>query len=123
MLCLLQFNWLFRKGRIFQMHWIVLHAKKYFYHIQLNQPAFVRLSASYYSFLHAKIDGQKIGFYPGATYEVVLKVPAGEHTIEVEGGWDPYRKVWLYITWIAFAVLAFLAVRFPAGIGKRQADG
>ena len=94
--------------------------KKYHYHIQLNQPAYVRLAASYYSFLQARIDGQRAPFYPGATYEVVLKVPAGEHTIEVEGGWDPYRKAWLFITWIAFAVLAFLAIRFPAGFGKRR---
>ena len=66
------------------------------------------------------IDGQRTAFYPGATYEVVLKVPAGEHVIEVEGGWDPYRKGWLFITWIAFAVLVFLAIRFPAGIKHGQ---
>jgi len=98
-----------------------VYPKKYSYHIRLNQPAYVRLSASYYSFLNARIDGQKTPFYPGANYEVVLKVPAGEHTIEVEGGWDPYRKAWLYITWMALAILVLLVIRFPAGFDRKKA--
>ncbi len=99
-----------------------VYPKKYHYRIRLNQPAYVRLAASYYSYLQTSIDGQKTPFYPGATYEIVLKVPAGEHTIEVEGVWDPYRKVWLYITWIAFGVLGFLAIKFPSGFGRVSDD-
>ncbi len=92
-----------------------VYPKKYRYAIELNQPAYVRLAASYYSFLKVTLDGERVPFYPGATYEVVLKIPAGSHVIEVEGGWDPYRKFWNIIAWIAFAVLGFLAIRFPSG--------
>jgi hypothetical protein len=98
-----------------------VRAKSFFYRMRLDRPAYLRLSASYYSFLTVRLDGKKIPFYPGATYEVLLKAPAGEHVIEVEGGWDPYRLAWLYVAWAAIAALAFLAIRYPAGIGPTKA--
>src|SRR5206468_3732285 len=56
-----------------------VHSKKFHYRIRLDRPAYVRVPASYYSFLAVRLDGQRTPFYAGATREVVLKIPSGEH--------------------------------------------
>jgi hypothetical protein len=96
--------------------------KGYSYRIRLDRPAYLRLNASHFGFLKARLDGKPAPYLASATFDVVMKVPAGEHLIEIGGGWDPWRKAWLFVAWAAFALLAFLAIRYPAGPGERTAE-
>jgi hypothetical protein len=65
--------------------------------------AFARLSYGYYPNLNVMLDGVRADYFPTADGFIGLRIPAGDHSIQISGSWSTLRTI---IFWIDVILLA-----------------
>jgi hypothetical protein len=59
---------------------------------ELDAEAFGRLSFTWFPYLDVRVDDEPIPFHPSAMGSILVRLPAGAHTISVRGVASPLRK-------------------------------
>lgn len=84
--------------------------------VQSDQDTYLRISHAYYKYLELTLDEKSTPFYPSTLGFILVRFPAGTHTIEISPIFSPLRQVTM-----VFSLLFFIACSvFYYHLKKRQ---
>jgi hypothetical protein len=76
--------------------------------VRSDQDTYLRISHAYYKYLSLNLDGKAIPFYPSTLGFILVRFPAGTHSIEISPIFSPLRKGAMVFSLLFFiACLAF----------------
>jgi hypothetical protein len=78
---------------------------------QSNQEAFGRVPYTYFPHLRVEVDGQQVEFYRSGMDQILVRLPAGEHTVTVHGLMPPLQYQMSWLSAISFATVLLVPRR------------
>ena len=81
-----------------------------------NEDAFGQLPYNYFPYLHVEIDGAAVPFYRSAMNHVLVRTPAGEHTLAINGVIPPLQAQLLWLSLAAGALVILVPRRLFAPV-------
>lgn len=91
--------------------------------IQSQTDTYLQISHSYYKYLHLTVDEKSIPFYPTTLELILIRFPAGTHTVEISPILSPLRKATFFFSTISLficltAYFVLKKKRIPITTGK-----
>jgi len=78
--------------------------------VNSTKDGYAQLSYAYYPWMDVQVDGRETKAFKSAFNLLVIRLPAGEHTITITPRLTPLRKVTFLVSMLTAAIAAFLLV-------------